>query len=474
MPRVAIPHNFTARPYQVNFLREVELAMAGKSDKRYFMQIWHRRSGKDKTNIADVVPRALISSPKLVKYVYPTLVMGRDNLWDGIGSDGSRYLDHIPKSIRAADANGTRMTIPIKGGSLFQIAGSDNPDSLRGGNAKVYVFSEWSEQDPGAWDVVEPILRENDGIAIFNMTPKGDNHARALYEFAKNHPKWFVETLTAEDTGVFTTEQLAEIKDDIIKRFEANGRSTEEAVAYYDQEYMCSFTSPVIGSYYGAAMRKAEVDGRITSVPYEAEVLVDTFWDLGMDDSMTIWFFQRVGKEKRFIDYYENSGEGLPHYISHLKSKGYNYGNHYGPFDIKVRELGTGKSRLEAARDLGFKFEVMEKLPIEDGINAARSVISSCWFDKDKCSRGILALKNYKKDWDEKNKVFRNNPKHDWASHGSDAFRGFATTQKDQQPQEAIVYQGGDTVTGYGKHIALSSNVVNKGYKPKRSTITFR
>lgn len=450
-----IPTNFVARDYQLEFLREVEKAMNGLSEKRYFMQVWHRRSGKDKTNIADVAPRRLIQDSCLVKYVYPTLVMGRDNLWDGIGADGFKYLDHIPEFIRNGQPNGTRMTIPIKCGeveSLFQIAGADNPDSLRGGNAKLYIFSEWSEHDPDAWNVVEPILRENDGIAIFNMTPKGENHARALYEFAKNHPKWFVQTLTAEDTGVFTPKQLAEIKDDIIKRFEANGRSLEEAEAYFDQEYMCSFTSPVIGSYYGAAMRRAETDNRITKVPYDSSILVETYWDLGMDDSMTIWFFQRVGKELRFIDYYENSGEGLPHYAAELKRRGYSYGDHYAPFDIKVRELNTGQSRLEKARELGINFIVMPKLPIEDGINAARSIISQCWFDADKCSRGILALKNYKKDWDEKNKVFRTTPKHDWASHGSDAFRGFAVTHRERRDDgpTARTFGGGDKYTHYG------------------------
>src|SRR4051812_27647376 len=130
--------------------------------------------------------------------------MGRQNLWDGIGGDGFRYRDHVPEFIRSGKGNESTMKIPIKGGSLFQIGGSDNPDSLRGGNPKLVVFSEWSEQDPYSWDVVEPILRENDGIAIFNMTPKGDNHARAMLEYAKNLPLWHVELLTAEDTGIWT------------------------------------------------------------------------------------------------------------------------------------------------------------------------------------------------------------------------------------------------------------------------------
>jgi hypothetical protein len=425
-----IPYHFLPRKYQIPILSEIEKAINGESDKRFFYQIWHRRSGKDKTNIADVVPRKLIKEPCLVKYIYPTLVMGRENLWDGIGGDGFRYIEHLPSFIRKGEKNETTMKIPIRGGSLFQIGGSDKPDSLRGGNPKLVVFSEWAEQNPYAWDVIEPIVRENDGIVIFNTTPRGDNHARALFEYAKNNPKWYVEVLTAKDTGVWTEKELDSILKDIIKRFSTQGRSESEAIAYFEQEYMCSFKSPVIGSYYGEAIRKAEEEHRITSVPINEGFTVNTAWDLGMDDSMSIWFFQTIGQEIHLIDYYENSGEGLAHYAKTMQDKKYLYGKHYAPHDIAVRELGTGKSRLETAKTLGIKFEIGSNLPIDDGINAGRSIFSRCWFDQEKTLRGISALKNYKKDWDEKNQVFRNNPLHNWASHGADAFRTFAVNYK--------------------------------------------
>lgn len=425
-----IPFNFKVRDYQLPFLRQIEASINNESKIRYFLQIWHRRSGKDKTNIADVVPKKLISEPCLVKYVYPTLVMGRENLWDGIGGDGFKYIDHVPEFIRDGNANETTMKIPIKNGSLFQIGGSDKPDSLRGGNPKLIVFSEWSEQNPYAWDVVEPILRENGGIAVFNMTPKGDNHARAMYEYAKNNPNWFVQVLTAHDTKIWTQAELDAILDDIVKRFSAQGRSESEATSYFEQEYMCSFKTAVVGSYYGYAMQKAEKEGRIGKVPYMVGYGVDTYWDLGMDDSMTIWFCQDVGMGHHFIDYYENSGEGLSHYVKVLQDKGYIYRRHTAPHDISVREIGTGKSRLEVAAKLGLKFEIAPKLDIDDGIDATRTILGQCYFDADKCHRGINCIKNYKKDWDEKNKVFRTHPKHDWASHGADAMRTFATGHK--------------------------------------------
>lgn len=438
-----IPYNFIARPYQIPFLSEVERAINGQSNKRFFYQIWHRRSGKDKTNVADIAPRRLVKDSCLVKYIYPTLVMGRENLWDGIGSDGFRYRDHFPEFIRAGNTNDTLMKIPIQGGSLFQVGGSDKPDSLRGGNPKLTIFSEWADQDPYAWDVIEPILRENDGIAIFNTTPKGDNHARALFEYAKNHPLWHVELMTAEDSGIWTHAELEGILKDIISRFSANGRSESEAQAYFDQEYMCSFKSPVIGSYYGEAINRAEKEGRITNVPVNEGSTVDTAWDLGIDDSMTIWFYQTIGQEIHFVDYYENTGEGLGHYASVLQQKGYLYGKHHAPHDISVRELGTGKSRFEVARSLGIRFIVGARLDIEDGINAARSIFSQCWFDKEKTTRGVNALKNYRKEWDEKNKVFRNRPKHDWASHGADGFRTFATSYKKTNPSNLQAGFGG-------------------------------
>ena len=442
-PTEKLPYNFVSRDYQIPFLSEVDKAIDGVSNKRYFYQIWHRRSGKDKVNIAFNAPLRLIKNPCLVKYIYPTLVMGRENLWDGLDGNGFRYIDHIPSFIRVSGANETTMKIPVRGGSLFQIGGSDKPDSLRGGNPKMVIFSEWAEQDPYAWDVIEPIVRENDGIVIFNTTPKGDNHARALYEYAKDNPKWYVETLTAKDTKVWNDRQIEDIRLDIIKRFMANGRSESEANSYFEQEYMCSFKSPVIGSYYGDAIRKAEEEHRITAVPYNQTLQVHTAWDLGMDDSMTIWFYQMVGGEIHFINYYENSGEGLGHYAMKEQELGYLYGKQYAPHDIAVRELGTGKSRYEIARGLGINFTVLPALDIEDGINSGRAIFNRCWFDRDKCRRGLDALRNYKKDWDEKNRVFRNNPKHDWASHGADSFRTFAVGFKENIRQVLQTDPGG-------------------------------
>lgn len=187
----------------------------------------------------------------------------------------------------------------------------------------------------------------------------------------------------------------------------------------------------MIGAYYAANITKAEEEHRITSVPYERSVPVETAWDLGMDDSMSIWFYQTIGMEIHIIDYYENSGEGLAHYAQVLQDRKYIYKAHHFPHDVAVRELGTGKSRFEVAQSLGLRpLDIAPKLGVDEGINAARSIFNQCWFDKAKCMRGLNCLKNYRKEWNERNKIFRSTPMHDWSSHGADSFRTFATTYK--------------------------------------------
>jgi len=189
-----------------------------------------------------------------------------------------------------------------------------------------------------------------------------------------------------------------------------------------------AFEASIDGAYFAKQMALIRKNSQICRVPYEASIAVNTFWDLGMNDSMTIWFHQRVGMENRFIDYYENSGEGFAHYKNALNDRGYTYDKHYGPHDLAVRELGTGTSRLEAAKALGITFEVVKRVDDKlDAIEAARGKLSSCWFDETKCTQGIRHLDNYRKEWNDSKGVFKDGPRHDAASHGADGFMTFAT-----------------------------------------------
>jgi hypothetical protein len=420
---VEIPYNYKPRAYQLPLLKAL--------DEGIKRAVWiaHRRSGKDKT-LLNFTIKKMFERIGVYFYLMPTYAQGKKVIWDGLDGAGFKFLNHFPTEI-IKKKNDTEMKIELINGSIFQLIGTDNIDSIMGTNPVGCVFSEYSLQNPKAWDLMRPILRENGGWAVFNYTPRGKNHGYDLYEMARNNPEWFCQVLTVKDT-------YRENGDSIItERDIANERDEGMEEDLIQQEYFCSFTAAVTGSYYAKQMQKAEEEGRICSVPHESKALVDTWWDLGVGDSTVIWFTQSVGKEIHLIDYYEQNGEGLPHYKTVLEKKrevqGYNYGMHNAPHDIQARELGSGKSRIEIAKGLGIDFRVVPNLAVDDGIEAVRSILNRCWFDKEKCKDGIKALREYHKAYDEKKKVFKSYPEHDWSSHCCDSFRYFAVGFKEEE-----------------------------------------
>jgi phage terminase large subunit len=362
-------------------------------------------------------------------YLFPTYAQGKKILWDGMDKDGFKFLSHIPENIRKRVDNQS-MQIELVNGSIFQIIGTDNIDSLVGTNPVGCVFSEYPLQDPQAWGFLRPILRENGGWAVFNFTPRGRmNHGYDLYQTAKgDRENWYCEVLTVDDTKVIDPEGLEQEKREMRQQYGDD--------SLFLQEYYCSFDAAVQGSYYANLIRDAESGGRVTQVPYDPRLPVDTWWDLGVGDSTAIWFTQTVGSQIRVIDYYEASGEGFPFYAKVLQERGYIYGTHNGPHDLQVRELGSGVSRIETAAKLGIKFRTVQNIPIDDGINAARMILPLCWFDAEKCKQGLNALSNYHKEYDEKRKEYKNSPFHDWSSHGADAFRYFGVGHKLSDPEK--------------------------------------
>ena len=421
---IRLPYEYTPRSYQLPGLKAMD---TGGYDRGVF--VWHRRAGKDKTFL-NFVAKRMYQRIGSYYYFFPTFLQGRKVLWNGRDRDGFKFMDHIPEAIRKRTDN-TDMLIETQNGSIFQIIGTDDIDRVRGTNPLGCVFSEWSLQNPEAWDIVRPILAENNGWAIFVYTPQGKNHGWTTLENARAFPDvWYSEVLTVEDTKAIPENVLAQEYREIVHK---DGND-----ALYQQEYMCDFEVPIQGSYYAQQLMLADEEGRIAGVPHDMATEVHTFWDLGIDDSMTIWFGQAVGREFHFIDYYESSGEGLPHYVKYLREKPYVYGRHFAPHDIKVRELATGKSRLETAKSLGINFEIAPKLEIEDGIEAVRNTLNRCWFDVKKCERGLSALRSYHKEWDEDNQVFKSHPEHDWSSHGADALRTFAVGWREKMVDTAV------------------------------------
>jgi hypothetical protein len=416
-PRVRLPHRYDPRPYQLPFFRAFDKGI------RRLVTVWHRRAGKDKTAFNLMIREAVTGRVGNYYYVFPSYTQGKKALWDNIDSQGFRVLDHCPRELLKNKPNESELSLDFINGSTLQIVGSVNPDALRGPNPCGVVFSEYAEQSPAAWQVVKPILIENRGWAVFNFTPRGTNHAFDLYDEARDDPTWYSSLLTVDDTGVLDAAQLAE----------ARKGSSEE---FFRQEYYCDFESGNEGSYYGRLLAVAKDDGRISRVPYEPGSPVHTSWDLGVGDATAVWFFQVVGRERRYIDYYEASGEGLPHYIHTLQQRGYVYGRHFAPHDIEVREFSSGVSRIDTARNLGIRFETIPQHAVEDRIETTRQLIPRCVFDAERCKDGIAALRSYHKERDEKRDTWRPHPVHDWSSHGADAF-GYGAMARVDGPQQS-------------------------------------
>lgn len=431
MAKIRIPHNWQPRYYQRPSWDYLE------SGGKRLVEVWHRRAGKDDLALHWTAVSAL-QAPGNYWHMLPEFSHGRRALWEAVNPHtGKRRIDEaFPPEIRKGKANETGMRIELVSGSVWHIVGSDNFDSLVGSPPRGVVFSEWSLADPRAWGFIEPILEENGGWAIFPFTPRGQNHGKTMYDHAAKTAGWFGQILTADDTNVFDPDQLQRIKEGLISIY-----GDTEGEALFQQEYYCSFSGLTPGAYYGKQMADARTQGRVCSVPYQPGHEVDTFWDLGVDDSMTIWFVQPIGKAFHVIDYYENSGFGLEHYARILKERGYNYGNHYMPHDAEQREMTNSEialSRREVAQNLGIKpIDVISRARnmdtvIQVHIPAVRNILPRCWFDEKKCSRGISALEGYRSEYDEERKRLGTRPVHDWCSHGADAFRTFAVGYREK------------------------------------------
>lgn len=376
---------------------------------RFCVLLCHRRFGKTVAAVNDLVRQALRTERKdwRAAYAAPFYSQAKAVAWD--------YLKKFSAPLPGVQYNESELRCDLPNGARIRLFGTDNAQALRGMYLDDLVLDEPADMGRTVWtQVLRPMLADRQGRALFCGTPQGTDNL--LYDVwqqagADQSGLWSRFRFPASETGYLPQAEL-----------EAARQSMDEAE--YAQEFECSFAAAVRGAYYAGLIDAAEVAGRIRDIIVEPQLPVHTAWDLGMDDATAIWFFQvEPSGDWRFVDYYEASGEGLAHYAKVLQDKGYLYGTHVAPHDIRVRELGTGKSRWERASELGIRFAIAPQLQVSDGIDAVRHKLPRCWFDSTRCADGIRALRTYRKEWREKNNVYADRPRHDWTSHCADAMR---------------------------------------------------
>jgi hypothetical protein len=397
---------FQPRHYQVPLLDAYE----NKGYKR-IIAVLPRRAGKD-VACWNLAIRQCIRKTIVCYYILPTFAMARRIIWDSVLNNGMRFLDFIPSEL-VDSMNASDMKIRFTNGSLLQLCGSDNIDALVGTNPNLIIYSEYALQSDMAYKLLRPIVVANDGAMIFVSTPRGKNHFYELFNIAQDNPSWYSYRMTIEETGHIPLNEIAKER--------AEGLMSEDLI---QQEYYVSFSAGIEGAYYTKYLDRMKLESRVTLVPWEVNFRVHTAWDLGVNDPTTIIFFQVCGQIIRIIDCYTNNDKGLDHYAKILSEKEYVYGKHIAPHDIQVREFaGGGVKRIDMARKLGINFVVAPNIPIEDGIECCRATLGRIWIDEQKCQPLIKALESYRREYDNKRKVYKDHPLHDWSSNFADSFR---------------------------------------------------
>jgi hypothetical protein len=387
--------------------REQQLAIHELMDsKRFGVVVAHRRMGKTVSAINHLIKDALLNQKEAPRYAYiaPTYGQAKRVAWDYLVKYAEPLGGTSNISERRVDFWGRRI----------QLFGSDNPETLRGQYFDGVILDEIGDQNPKIWtDIVRPALADRKGWCLFIGTPKGHNHFKELRDRAEKEEGWGLLEFKASETGVVDDTELKAAKN-------------EMGEDKYRQEFECSFDAAVEGSYYGQILNELEDKKHMQEIPREEISRTFTAWDLGMGDSTSIWVAQLVGTEVRLLDYYENHGVGLDHYVKWIKDNDYLKAQHILPHDVRVRELGTGKSRLEMLEESGLEVKIAPRMGLDDGIQAVRRLLPRCWFNVPQVQNGLNCLRNYRRDYDEKRKIFFERPLHDWSSHGSDSFRYLA------------------------------------------------
>lgn len=385
-----------------------------KSEKRWACIVAHRRAGKTVACIQKLIKAAIEATKPNARYAYiaPFYTQAKDVAW--------QYLKQYTAQIPGTTTNESELHVTFShNGARIRLYGADNYDRMRGIYLDGCILDENGDMDPRAWsEVIRPALSDRKGWATFIGTPKGRNGFHDIHKQAEAGGNWLSLVLKASESGLIDEAELAD----------ARSTMTPEQ---YEQEYECSFDAAILGAYYAGLIADAQADGRICEVEPDPALPIHTGWDLGIGDSTAIWVFQAGPEGMRLLDFIEDHGKPLGHYVAELDARGYSGGWDYVPHDAKVRSLDTGRSRLETLLGMGRNPFLLPMNAVDDGINGVRQLLPRMWFDADKCRDGLEALRHYRTEFDEKAKVFKPRPLHDWSSHCADAMRYAAQGYRD-------------------------------------------
>ena len=404
---------YVPRPLQAKLHNDLD-------NHRFAVLNCHRRFGKTILIILHLIKKALTNDKKNPRYylIGPTFVSIKRVCWD--------YLKQYASCIPGTTFNETELRCDLPNGARITLLSSEDPDKIRGIYADGVCIDECSQMNPILWnEIIRPALSDRKGFCYFISTPAGmSNIFYDLYQHAQSDPTWLAYTAKASETGIIDQEELDAAK-------------AQMGDAKYKQEFECDWIANIEGAVYGEIIKSLEEKKQITRIAYDPALMVHTAWDLGVDDSTAIVFYQLLGNQILIIDYYENNREGLPHYVQVVKDKDYVYGEHFAPHDIEVTEFSTGKTRREVAYQLGIRFKILPKINLEDGIHNLKMVLPKCWFDIENTKPLIDALRHHHRKYNEKMKMFSNKPVKDWSSHAADAARYMALSITDLPRQKA-------------------------------------
>lgn len=412
------------------------------------VEIAHRRWGKDEIVLGATNER-MHKRPGTYWHCLPEYSQARKAIWEAVNAHtGKRRIDEaFPPETRKRTLN-QEMFIELNNGSTWQCIGSDSYDATVGAGPVFIAYSEWALANPSAWAYHRPMLEENGGGAAFITTPRGRNHAQSIYlrfkEMAAKNPRYFAELSSVIETGALTKEQLEETLAEYTAIYgEDVGR------AQYEQEYLCSFNAAILGAFYARELVAVRSEGRIDATLEHINAPVHRSWDIGVRDDTSIWWFQVVGGQVFVLDCYTANGVGVDHYAEVIEQRAAKYGWSHGvdfvPHDAKVKEWGTGRTRVETMMGYGLSPQVVPQAGLLDGINATRRTLPRCIFHSRCEDEGLAALEQYRREWDDDKKTFKANPLHDWSSHLADSFRYLSLAWRTIPPEPIAAPQ----VTGW-------------------------